>query len=184
MRRIVDLGIPIFQLAVRSLSDTEHQFRQARKIPHLDAVEFAENGIPATLLPKAFPKKIYLTFDIDALDPSLVPGTGTPEPGGLFWWDALRLLRRVMTGRHVLGFDIVEVAPQAGTHVSEFTAARLADYLRREGGRAALPAAGAPVSFTGRRVEPTEAGGPEEGRALWEGGAGKVPRCSRGTQVA
>jgi len=126
MRRIVDLGIPLFQLAVRSLSEPEQRFRTAQKIPHLDAVDFSENGIPTTLLPKNFPRQIYLTFDIDALDPSLVPGTGTPEPGGLFWWDALRLLRRVMAGRQVLGFDIVEVAPQAGAHVSEFTAARLA----------------------------------------------------------
>lgn len=125
MRHILDAGAPLFQIGVRSLSKPEADLRVARRIGHLDAVDIAEHGLPAVILPKDFPRDIYLTFDIDALDPALVPGTGTPEPGGLAWFEALRALRRVLQGRRVLGFDVVEVAPLRGSHVSEFTAARL-----------------------------------------------------------
>jgi len=125
MRRVLELGVPLFQIAVRSLSRSEAELRQELAIGHLDAAEIAEHGLPAEILPQSFPRDIYLSFDIDALDPSLVPGTGTPEPGGLFWFEALRALRRVMRGRHVPGFDIVEVAPLRSSPLSEFVAARL-----------------------------------------------------------
>jgi len=71
------------------------------------------------------PERIYITFDLDGLDPSVVPGTGTPEPGGLGWWDALALLRRACTERSVVGFDIVELLPEPPSRVSDFAAARL-----------------------------------------------------------
>jgi agmatinase len=79
----------------------------------------------ANILPAGFPDDIYITFDVDALDPSIMPGTGTPEPGGLSWYDAVRALAAVVDGRRVVGFDVVELAPSAGTNVSEFVAAKL-----------------------------------------------------------
>ena len=54
-----------------------------------------------------------------------MPATGTPEPGGLFWWDALALVERCLAGRKVLGFDVVELAPTPGLHAPNYTAARL-----------------------------------------------------------
>ena len=125
MRRVLDLGVPIFQVGVRSLSEEEANLRDARAIPRLDAAELARRGVPETVLPEGFPSDIYLTIDVDALDPSLVPATGTPEPGGLLWYDTLTILDRVVCGRRVLGFDVVELAPIAGMHSPDFTVARL-----------------------------------------------------------
>ncbi len=69
--------------------------------------------------------QVYITFDLDAFDPSVLPGTGTPEPGGLGWYEALSFLKRVFMRRNVVGFDIVELAPIEGNRVSEFVAAKL-----------------------------------------------------------
>jgi len=80
------------------------------------------------------PDSIYLTFDVDGLDPAVMPGTGTPEPGGLAWWDALALLRAVLERKRLLGFDVVELVP--GDDASAFTAARLVmKILAYAGGR-------------------------------------------------
>jgi len=72
------------------------------------------------------PRDIYLTIDLDFFDPSVVPGVGTPEPGGFGWAETLAFLRRLAARRRVVGFDLVELCPIPGQVVSEFTAARLA----------------------------------------------------------
>ena len=69
--------------------------------------------------------KVYVTIDLDAFDPSILPGTGTPEPGGISWYDMLTYLRMVFEQRDVVGFDIVELAPIPGHSASEFLAAKL-----------------------------------------------------------
>ena len=125
MRRIVEKGIPVFQIGVRSFSAPEHEFRTRRRLPCLDAVDIARKGIPAQVLPRTFPKNLYITFDLDAFDSSLLPATGTPEPGGLFWFEAIFLLERIIKGRTVLGFNVVELAPTAGLPASDFAAAKL-----------------------------------------------------------
>lgn len=130
MRRVVEeLDVPLFQIGCRANSREEVDFRKARGIPFLDAEAFAMNGMPKRLLPPGFPKTIYISFDVDGLDPSIMPGTGTPVPGGLMWYDALRLLRLVSAGRRLAGFDVVELAPLPGSPVSEFTAAKLTYFL-------------------------------------------------------
>lgn len=133
MRRAVDdLGLPLFQIGVRSLCPEEVAFRREQGIPHLDAratrfpLPRAEENRASALLPADFPGTIFLTFDLDAFDASLMPATGTPEPGGLFWWDALALAERCLAGRVALGFDVVELAPISGLHGPNYTAARLA----------------------------------------------------------
>jgi agmatinase len=68
---------------------------------------------------------VYLTFDVDGLDPSLVPATGTPEPGGLGWYPVLKLLRRVFRERTVVAADVVELAPIAGLAAPDFLVAKL-----------------------------------------------------------
>ena len=154
-RAVDDLGLALFQVGVRSVSPEEVLCRQEQRIPHLDARTLccplpwatgqpdadaqpaSIHGVlqrqtpshiqlqPASILPKDFPGLIFLTFDLDAFDASLMPATGTPEPGGLFWWDALHLVERCLTGRTALGFDIVELAPIPGLHAPNYTAARL-----------------------------------------------------------
>jgi len=125
MRRIFDLDIPIFQIGVRSLSALEADFREKNKIPYLDADMINRDGFPKTLLPDEFPAKVYITFDIDGLDPALVPSTGTPEPGGLNWYQAIEGLEKAMQGRQVVGADVVELAPRPLDHASDFIAAKL-----------------------------------------------------------
>jgi agmatinase len=69
---------------------------------------------------------VYISFDIDGFDPSLVPSTGTPEPGGLQWYPVLKLLRRVFKEKNVVAADIVELAPIPGLHAPDFLTAKLA----------------------------------------------------------
>jgi agmatinase len=71
------------------------------------------------------PEHIYLTFDIDYFDPSLVPATGTPEPGGGTWWPTLRLLRQIFKTKKVVAMDLVELAPFGPLPASDFVAAKL-----------------------------------------------------------
>ncbi|MHB1168839.1 MAG: agmatinase [Longimicrobiales bacterium] len=68
---------------------------------------------------------VYITFDVDGFDPSLVPATGTPEPGGLQWYPVMKLLRRVFGERQVHGVDVVELAPIPGYHAADFLVAKL-----------------------------------------------------------
>jgi agmatinase len=69
--------------------------------------------------------KVYVTFDVDYLDPSLMPSTGTPEPGGGDWYRTLRFLRRVFAERDVIAADVVELAPTPGLSAPDFLAAKL-----------------------------------------------------------
>ena len=71
------------------------------------------------------PETVYLTIDLDAFDPSLLPATGTPEPGGLGWYEVNELVRRVARRRRIVGFDVVELLPAPGEHASNFVAAKL-----------------------------------------------------------
>lgn len=68
---------------------------------------------------------VWVTIDLDGFDPSIVPATGTPEPGGLDWYQVTGLLARVARWHRIVGFDIVELAPREGEHASDFLAAKL-----------------------------------------------------------
>lgn len=70
-------------------------------------------------------KNVYLTIDLDAFDPAIMPGTGTPEPGGLAWYQTLDFLKRLMTEKNVVGFDVVELCPNSANKASDFLAAKL-----------------------------------------------------------
>ncbi len=70
-------------------------------------------------------REVYVTIDLDGFDPSLVPATGTPEPGGLSWAEVNALLAKVCATKDVVGFDVVELLPQTGDHASAFLAAKL-----------------------------------------------------------
>lgn len=68
---------------------------------------------------------VFITFDLDALDPSIMPSTGTPEPGGLFYYETLEFLKRVFEEKNVVGFDMVELCPNENEKSSDFLAAKL-----------------------------------------------------------
>ncbi|WP_035075487.1 agmatinase [Maridesulfovibrio zosterae] len=130
MRRAVDeLGLTVFQLGVRAMCLEEVEFRKEAGIRYIDSRELYLSGIPESLLPDDFPEKIYITFDVDGLDPSVIRATGTPVPGGIGWHDAMSLLELAVQNRCVIGADVVELAPQAGDHASDFAAAQLAYQL-------------------------------------------------------
>ena len=127
MRRICDGGSATLPIGIRSLSKPEAEFARERKIPivwasELDALTEARFDELLGLLPD----QVYLSFDIDYFDPSLVPCTGTPEPGGGHWWPTLRLLKRLFEIKKVVAMDVVELAPIGGQPTSDFVAAKLA----------------------------------------------------------
>lgn len=127
MRRAAeDLKLPIFQLGVRALCLEEVEYRKDNDIPHIDARELFRERTPKQLLPANFPDRIYITFDVDGLDPSVVRATGTPVPGGIGWQQAMLLLEAAVEGRQLIGADVVELAPAPGDHASDFAAAMLA----------------------------------------------------------
>ncbi|MBP5628096.1 agmatinase [bacterium] len=131
MRRISELNIPIAQFGTRSYCQEEQDFRQDKKnkVTFHDAEElfrrFKERK-KNKLLPANFPKKIYVSFDIDGLDSAIMPATGTPVPGGLLWYQTLDLLAELTKGRTIIGLDLVEFSPIKNFHAYDFTAATLA----------------------------------------------------------
>ncbi len=137
MRRILDLGASIVPVGIRNISLEEHRFLKRSKIRLLTAREchMDNNWMDRTLA--ALGDTVYVTIDIDGFDPGHAPGTGTPEPGGLHWYDVTALLRLVAAEKTIVGADIVEVIPIPGQAVTEFLAARLAyklvSYVQRKG---------------------------------------------------
>lgn len=126
MRRIRDLGASTVSVGIRNISIEEHRYIKRAKVPVITAREchMDDNWIDRVL--NALGETVYVTIDIDGFDPAYAPGTGTPEPGGLDWYDVTGLLRLVAAEKMVVGADIVEVMPIPGQAVTEFLAARLA----------------------------------------------------------
>jgi agmatinase len=126
MRRVADERLPTLPIGIRSLSKPEAEFALECGIPIVWGQELdgLEERIEAML--RALPDQIYLTFDIDYFDPSLVPATGTPEPGGGLWYPTLRALSRLFESKRVVAMDLVELAPIGGEPASDFLAAKLA----------------------------------------------------------
>jgi agmatinase len=127
MRRVHELGFPIVQIGTRAYSLEELDYREAhpKTITAYDADLLAASSLPRKWIPTNFPKQVFVTFDLDGLDPSILPATGTPVPGGLGWYDALDLIGDIAESRRIVGFDVVELAPIPHLHYPDFTAARL-----------------------------------------------------------
>ncbi|MDG2036391.1 MAG: agmatinase [Pseudomonadales bacterium] len=125
MKRIVDEGIPLYQLGVRAYCEEEIETRKSVNIDYIDADELVPNNIQSITLPEHFPNKVFFTVDVDGIDPSVFPSTGTPVPGGLSWYQALNLFESVAKQRQIIGFDIMEFSPIEGFHTYDFSAALL-----------------------------------------------------------
>ena len=138
-RAVADLGLPLAQFAMRDFCREEVEVRRRYNVLHYDADVLFREGLPERPLPADFPRRIYITFDVDGLDASLMPATGTPSPGGLFWHQALSLIERCLQGRVMVGMDVVELAPLPGLHHADFTAAKLTHALMGFAQRAGLP---------------------------------------------
>ncbi len=126
-RRLNDIA-PIIQFGIRSISQEEADCIQAN--PDKLTVFFADdihagNDHLARLAEMVQGKNVYLTVDVDGLDPSLIPATGTPEPDGLSWRQTLDIIRTLTQHARVIGFDVVELAPNPTSHSSDFITAKL-----------------------------------------------------------
>lgn len=130
MSRVLDLGLPTLAVGIRSLTRPEAARIANERLPiiwaeQLDALPRPELEALFEGLLASLPDTVYLTFDLDFFDPSMLPATGTPEPGGGNWYQALALLRRLFERKQVIAMDVVELAPIADNPASDFTAAKL-----------------------------------------------------------
>ncbi len=126
MRRVVEI-CPAVQVGIRSLSQEEADVLDqlptkifwAKDLRSRPAAEWAEEIV------KDLSDHVYMTIDLDGFDPAYLPATGTPEPGGLDWYQVTDLVRTVAAKKKIVSMDVVELLPQPGHHASDFLAAKL-----------------------------------------------------------
>ncbi len=128
IRRVLDHPtVPIISVGIRNISAEEIPFLEANR--HRITIHWGkdrENWRVEDIVAPLKGRNIYLTFDLDGFDGSLMPATGTPEPGGLFWNDAISIIKAASKTGKIVGADINELAPISGFHAPNFLAAKLA----------------------------------------------------------
>lgn len=115
----------LVQVGIRSMTREERDFIEEKKIPCFYAWQLHHKPLLWEQIPDLVKGNVYISIDLDAFDPSIMPAVGTPEPGGLGWYETLAMLRRVIEKTNVVGFDIMELLPVPQNPPSEFFAARL-----------------------------------------------------------
>jgi agmatinase len=139
VRRVRETGVRTVSVGIRNLSETEYDYITAERVPIVWAAEIAGGGDAwIETVAGHLRDPVYITVDVDAMDPGVIPATGTPDPGGLTWHQVTALLRKVCAVRRVVAADIVELAPIPGSVVGQYAAARLAAKIllyHREGRR-------------------------------------------------
>lgn len=113
----------LVQVGIRSSDISEIPFMNKEKMFFADDIVNKKDW--QQLVIDKLGDNVYLTIDLDCFDPSVCPGTGTPEPGGLFWYDVIKLLRLLVEQKNIVAFDIVELAPMETNKISEFLTAKL-----------------------------------------------------------
>ncbi|MEM1265110.1 MAG: agmatinase [Pseudomonadota bacterium] len=124
MHLLTEAGHRLAQFGIRAWSGEEKATARARDVFVQEAEDLVAGHHFAVDLPMGFPEDVYVSFDVDGLDPSIMPATGTPVPGGLAYYQALHLVEHALIGRRCVGFDVVELAPN-GTPAWDFTAAQI-----------------------------------------------------------
>ena len=118
---------PVVQTGTRSLSKTEQDFLNSNP-PNLKTVnvyDILEEALWKDIVVKALSNNVYISLDLDVFDPSVMPSVGTPEPGGVGWYELLDLLKMVTKNKNVVGFDVVELMPTENFVAPDFLAAKL-----------------------------------------------------------
>jgi len=126
MQRVYGLG-NIIQIGIRAISEEEWYFlKEKNNLPFFakNVVNNLHDSLKA-ILNKLEDLPTYITFDLDCLDPSIMPAVGTPVPGGLGWYDALYILKALSQKAKIVGFDVVELSPLPGYHAADFLSANL-----------------------------------------------------------
>jgi agmatinase len=124
MRRVLDYA-RCTQVGIRSLSPEEAAAAPSLRTQIFYDFDMRRDETWIDRVVDSLSETVYITIDVDGFDPAIMPATGTPEPGGLTWYEALALLRRVIESRHVVGCDIVELSPIPGNVAPNFMCAKL-----------------------------------------------------------
>ncbi|UCE46996.1 MAG: agmatinase [Phycisphaerales bacterium] len=114
---------PIVQVGVRSMSAGEKELADKSRMFLADDIHDNTYWIEKVI--SELSDNVYVTIDLDVFDPSIVPSTGTPEPGGLLWYEVLTFLKTVSENKNVVGFDVVELCPDGNNRAPDFLAAKL-----------------------------------------------------------
>ncbi|MCX6257239.1 MAG: agmatinase [Bacteroidia bacterium] len=122
MARIREI-CPIVQVGIRSMDASEKSDIEPGQV--FLAMDIHNRKDWITHVVNRLSDKVYITIDLDVFDPSVMPSTGTPEPGGLFWYDVLDVLRKVNKEKDIVGFDVVELCPAEGNKAPDFLASKL-----------------------------------------------------------
>jgi len=125
MRRIYEL-CPITQVGIRSLSWEEKQFLTQNKMLPLYMSDLTAKTISPEELVSSLSQDVYVTIDVDVLDPSIMPAVGTPEPDGMRWQQVLDIMKSVAFHKNIVGFDVMEFCPREGPDSCAFLLAKLA----------------------------------------------------------
>lgn len=125
MRLASDYG-KIVPVGIRSLSFEEHRWAEDQGLTIFSAADIHDRSDWQEEVVSQLDRHVYITIDLDVFDPAIMPAVGTPEPGGLYWYEVLKLLRLVCQARQVVGADIMELCPQPGNVAPDFFAAKLA----------------------------------------------------------
>ncbi len=113
----------LIQVGIRSMDKSEKTNMDPYKVYYAEEINHSETWFAESI--NQMTDNVYITLDLDVFDPSIMPATGTPEPGGLGWYLMLRYLTKVFEEKNVVGFDIVELAPIKGLSFPEFLVAKL-----------------------------------------------------------
>lgn len=113
----------LIQVGIRSMDEQEKTIMDFDKTYFAHKMASDDTWVDSAI--DQMTNNVFITFDLDAFDPSILPSTGTPEPGGLFWYETLDFLKEVFKEKNVVGFDIVELCPNKNEKSSDFLAAKL-----------------------------------------------------------
>ncbi|MBB1075853.1 agmatinase [Rhodoferax sp. 4810] len=122
MARVKEMG-PFIQVGIRSMSHQETKMINRSRLYY--ANEIADKLAWMDRVLAQLTENVYITIDLDVFDPAIMPSTGTPEPGGLNWYTVMRLLEKVAHHKRLVGFDVVELCPNAHNKAPDFLAAKL-----------------------------------------------------------
>jgi agmatinase len=125
LRRIAEQGVPAVHVGMRSAEFDELGALREMGIPSFPAHTFRHPAEVAAQVVAGLRDEVYISIDLDVFDSGLLPAVGTPEPGGLTWYETISLLRRVIESRHVVGCDLVELCPIPGMVAPNFLCAKL-----------------------------------------------------------
>ncbi len=125
MHRIAELGPKVAQIGLRSTEESCQEYTEKNKA-RIKTFPASEKGKwKPSEVADHLSQEVYITFDVDCLDPSIMPSTGTPVPGGLMWSEALDVIREIGKKKKIVGFDVNELMPLPGFHAPDFLVANL-----------------------------------------------------------